>query len=64
MPTVLQMYAAKGSKTEVNFQMLFGTHPAPAERAAKLETLLAGKLAAATGVTNEARYSAIKQQLR
>lgn len=64
LPTVLQMYAAKGSKTDANFQMLFGTHPAPAERAAKLDTLLAGKFATAAGVTNEARYAAIKRQLR
>ena len=44
--------------------MLFGTPPAPADLAAKLAALLAGKFAHAAGVTNEARYAAIKRQLR
>ena len=58
------MYAAKGSKTDSNYQMLFGTHPAPAERAAKLDMLLGGKFGTAGGVSNEARYAAIKRLLR
>jgi predicted Zn-dependent protease len=64
LPTVLKMYAAKGSKNDANFQMLFGTHPAPADRAARLDLLLTSKFATATGATNEARYLAIKRQLR
>jgi predicted Zn-dependent protease len=64
LPTVLKMYAAKGSKSDANYQLLLGTHPAPADRAARLDSLLTGKFATAAGVTNEVRYAAIKRQLR
>lgn len=64
LPTVLRMYAAKGSKIDGNYQVLFGTHPAPAERAARLDTLLAGKFGSVGGVTNETRYAAIRGLLR
>lgn len=63
LPTVLQMYATTGTGADANYQMLLSTHPAPAERATKLQPLLAGKFASASNVTNEARYVAIRQQL-
>lgn len=63
LPTVLKMYAASGSGSDVNFQMLFSTHPAPAERAGKLDALLTSKFAAAANVTNEARYLAVRRKL-
>lgn len=61
LPTVLQMYAASGSGSDANYQMLLSTHPAPAERAARLEPLLASKFASAADVTNEARFLAVRR---
>lgn len=63
LPKVLRMYAASGSGSDAAYQMLFSTHPAPAERASRLEPLLGSKFAAASNVTNEARYLAMRRKL-
>lgn len=63
LPDVLKIYAA-GSQQDTNYQMLFATHPAPADRAAKLDPLLNTKFASATKVTNGVRYMAMRKQLR
>lgn len=64
LPSVLRMYAASGSTQDANYQMLFSTHPAPAERAAKLEPLLSAKFAQASTTTNQDRYEPVKRMLR
>ncbi len=64
LPTVLQMYAATGSGSDANYQLLLSTHPAPAERASKLQPLLASKFASAADVVNEGRFVAVRKQLR
>lgn len=64
LPLVLKMYAAQGSSRDANFQLLFSTHPAPAERSARLEPLLRAKFASGSHVTNDARYAAIKRLLK
>jgi predicted Zn-dependent protease/predicted small secreted protein len=63
LPTVLQMYAANGSGSDANYQMLFNTHPAPVERAGKLQPLLASKFASAADVTNETRFLVVRRQV-
>ncbi|WP_255569068.1 M48 family metalloprotease [Comamonas sp. NLF-1-9] len=54
---------AAGSAQDANYQMLFATHPPVAERIARLDPLLAGKFAGLTGVSNEARYLALRRSL-
>jgi beta-barrel assembly-enhancing protease len=64
LPAVLRMYAASGSSSDSNFQMLFSTHPNPTDRAGRLDPLVAGKFARAPRVGNESRYDQIKRLLR
>jgi len=62
LPQVLRMYAAN-STADVNFQLFFNTHPAPAERVGRLEPLVGSKFANAASVNNEARYQAMRRKL-
>lgn len=64
LPAVLRMYAATGSSNDMNFQLLFSTHPNPAERASRLDPLVAAKFARAPRVSNESRYEQIKRLIR
>lgn len=64
LPTVLNMYAATGSASNQAYEVLFSTHPAPKDRLEKLQPFMASKFASAASVSNEARYEAIKRQLR
>ncbi|HSV52259.1 MAG TPA: M48 family metalloprotease [Burkholderiaceae bacterium] len=64
LPAVLRMYAASGSSNDMNFQLLFSTHPNPAERASRLDPLVAGKFARTPRVSNESRYEQIKRLIR
>lgn len=64
LPNVLKMYAAHSGAQDANYQMLFSTHPAPADRAAELAPLLTARFAQAGNVTNEARYEPVKRLLR
>ena len=61
LPNVLRMYAAAGSARDINYQLLFSTHPNPNDRVARLDPLVATKYARAPRVTNDARYAAIKR---
>lgn len=64
LPTVLNMYAT-GSSADQNFTLLFKTHPAPKDRLEKLQPFMSSKFSTvASNVSNEARYDAIKRQLR
>ncbi|MFT4241038.1 MAG: M48 family metalloprotease [Acidovorax sp.] len=63
LPNVLKMYAANSAQ-DANYNLLFSTHPAPADRIAKLTPLLGEKFAGAQGTGNEARYMEIRRQLR
>jgi beta-barrel assembly-enhancing protease len=63
LPAVLRMYAASGSSNDANFQLLFSTHPNPADRANRLDPLIAGKFARTPRVSNESRYEQIKRLL-
>lgn len=64
LPAVLRMYAASGSSSDSNFQLLFSTHPNPSDRAGRLDPLVAGKFARAPRVGNENRYDQIKRLIR
>ncbi|GAB4397695.1 MAG: hypothetical protein OHK0048_06830 [Rhodoferax sp.] len=60
---VLQRYASR-SVQDANYIIFFSTHPAPADRLARLEPLMARKFAALGGVTNDARLKAVQRQLK
>jgi len=64
LPTVLNMYAATGSGSNQAYEVLFSTHPAPKDRLEKLQPFMSSKFGSAANVSNEARYEAIKRQLR
>lgn len=64
LPSVLRMYAASGSSGDVNYQLLFSTHPDPNERVRRLEPLVTDKFARTARVSNESRYEQIKRLLR
>lgn len=63
LASVLKMYAATGSESDSHFQMLLSTHPAPAERASRLEPLLERKFASAKNATNEERFLSMRRKL-
>ncbi len=63
LPTVLNMYAATGSKADMSYSLLFSTHPAPKDRLDKLQPFMTSKFSTAANVSNEARYEAIKRLL-
>lgn len=58
------MYAATGSGSNQAYEVLFSTHPAPKDRLEKLQPIMSSKFGSAANVSNEARYDAIKRQLR
>ncbi|GAB4215008.1 MAG: hypothetical protein Fur007_12250 [Rhodoferax sp.] len=63
LPRVLKMYAAN-SQQDANYTLFFSTHPAPSDRVARLEPLLASKFAAVEGVVNDGRYRAVRRQIK